>query len=159
MCIICIGGDLKGIKDLDCSICSVLTKIQNIKGLKSLFCYECSELTRIPNIQELEFLDCSECPQLTKIPNIKGLKRLHCSECPQLTKISNIKTLQALHCRGCPLLYIPREDEIRLNRKGTLFYFKLKRRMHNTRKIIKNKNVFRNILLPKDILLYVIFKY
>lgn len=41
MCKICRGGDLTGIKELDCSYCDSITEIPNIEGLQKLICFGC----------------------------------------------------------------------------------------------------------------------
>ena len=59
MCKICRGENIKGLEQLDCEKCTVLTEIPVIETLKELWCDDCPNLKEIPNIPGLQVLNCS----------------------------------------------------------------------------------------------------
>jgi len=156
MCGICRGEQRDTIS---CSRCNDLTEILDIKKIKTLYCKYCPRLTRILNMRDINFLYCSRCYKLNKISNIKKLEMLYCFNCPYLVKISNTKSLKTVYYDGCPLLYIPREMELKVDVKGKLFYFKLKKIISRARRRIKIRRILYKIPIVNDVLKYVIFKY
>jgi hypothetical protein len=109
--------------------------VPNIKGLKELYCFNCPLLTNVPNIKGLKELDCADCPLLTNVPNIEGLEVLHCYDCPLLMNVPCIKGLKELWCSDCPLLtinnigYLPLSISVRTDfpdfKERQLYFHKL----------------------------------
>jgi len=155
--------------------CSNLIKINNIPSLNTLICKNCPKLNKLPNFPNLEILVCNDCSNLTKLPNMQKLISLECSN-SVITKLRGLPKLRELYCIGCkiltkipnndynmvmnidsPFLFIPKENKEAF--KSTLFIWKLRRhRMCACNKVNKKGKLY-DILLPKDIIQYVILKY
>lgn len=69
-----------------------------LKGLRDLTCFYCPLLTKIPLIKKIKYLNCSNCPLLTEILLREELDYLYCDNClwlkPSKEKLNKLIILQ-----------------------------------------------------------------
>jgi hypothetical protein len=82
---------IDGLKELDCSLCPLLTQILHINGLQELGCRNCPLLTRIRLIHGLEVLDCRNCHSLTELEISDTVWYINAVGCVWLNSDSNFK--------------------------------------------------------------------